>query len=1628
MRKYTLVLLVGLINLAASAQPANDNYASATDVSGLLAGACSANGAFTTIAATADNNKGSAWDSGPNYNVWFKFTATTNYVKVNVNTGAPEGTLQYPYVAIWATNGTTELASMNRNGQYTDLELDYLGLTPGTVYYISVDNLAGAGFRGTFKLCLSDVVDFNYYEGAVDVSGLMNTCSADAAYSTVYGTPDKNKGSAWDSGPNYNRWFKFTATTNYVKVQLNTGAPEGNLQYPYLALWATNGTTELASMNRNGQYTDLELDYYGLTPGTVYYISVDNLAGTGYRGSFKLCLSDVADYNYYEGALDVTSLINTCSADAAYSTLYATADRNKGSTWDSGPNYNRWFKFTASSSYMKVQLKTGAPEGSLQYPYLALWQADGTTELASMNRNGQYTDLEVDYYGLTPGNVYYISVDNLTGTGYRGTFKLCLSDLVDYNFYEGAVDVTSLINACSADAAYSTLYATADKNKGSAWDSGPNYNRWFKFTASTNYMKVQLNTGAPEGNLQYPYLALWQSDGTTEISSMNRNGQYTDLELDYYGLTPGNVYYISVDNLTGTGYRGTFKLCLSDVPDYNFYEGAINVTSLINNCSSSAAYTTVNATADRNKGSKWDSGPNYNRWFKFTATASGYIWVQLNTGAPDGTLQYPYLALWASDGTTELTSVNRNGQYTDLEIDYLGLTPGSTYYISVDNLTGTGYRGTFKLCLSDGVGNNYYEGATDITTYMNGCTSNAAFTTVDATADKNKGSAWDSGPNYNRWFKFIAATNYVKVQLNTGAPEGSLQYPYLALWSTNGTTELVSMNRNGQYNDLEVDYLGLVPGVTYYISVDNLTGTGYRGTFQLCLTDVPDYNYYEGAVNLTNLNNWCSADAAYTTVNATPDKNKGALWDTGPNYNRWFKFTALYSSATIQLKTGAPEGTLQYPYVALWSTNGTTGLASVNRAGQYVDLTMNYGALVPGTVYYISADNLVGAGYRGTFKLCINNIDPVVYYSRADGSWSTPSTWSTIGFGGAAAGSAPGPGSIVNIRDNTITLSASTQVAEVNLTNSAGNTSLTIDNATLTVIGNMSITNSSNNTSITTIQNNGALVVANDISFSRSGGTGATQITATSGSISAGQDLLLTSTAGTVSTNTITLSNAATFSVGRDVTFNSSGGMKLSMTLNNTSALTVGRDLTFTSTAASKTELIFNNAATMSIKRNIVRGGTPYGTLTFNNTSTLTFNATGNQQVIASSAGSGGDAITYRNVVINNTSGYATDFSMGGTATVNGNLTMTQGVIQTTAGNLIAITNGGNANIGSSTTYVDGPMSIDLGSTTPTALNFPIGKSTSYRPIVITPTHSDATNVTYTAEVFNSSAAALGYTLPGTIDRVSGVRYWSVSRSAVANLTSATATLYYGIGSTDGVTDPANLRVVKTNGAGTTWFDVGGTGSAAATGTITSNPFTTFGLMTLGNATGGGNPLPIELKSFEARRDGSRVFLTWITASEINNDYFEIEHSSDGLTFSSFAKIQGQGTKAGESIYSHIDEKPFAQRSYYRLKQVDFDQQMHYSKVISVDMISTGQRTVIVYPNPVGDDQFSLRLHGFGPDERVTVRISDLVGRILYLGEFSTENSAETELVIHRAGLPAGMYVITILHRNGQLGSRLVVR
>ncbi|RZK90605.1 MAG: hypothetical protein EOO62_34835, partial [Hymenobacter sp.] len=93
--------------------------------------------------------------------------------------------------------------------------------------------------------------------------------------------------------------------------------------------------------------------------------------------------------------------------------------------------------------------------------------------------------------------------------------------------------------------------------------------------------------------------------------------------------------------------------------------------------------------------------------------------------------------------------------------------------------------------------------------------------------------------------------------------------------------------------------------------------------------------------------------------------------------------------------------------------------------------------------------------------------------------------------------------------------------------------------------------------------------------------------------------------------------------------------------------------------------------------------------------------------------------------------------------------------------------------------------------------------------------------------------------------------------------------------------------------------------------------------------------LPVQLAAFAATAAPNRaVRLGWTTASELNNAYFEVQHSLDGRTFAAVGQVQGRGTSAQASTYSFTDAAPGAATThYYRLRQVDADGTATFSPV-----------------------------------------------------------------------------------------------
>jgi hypothetical protein len=150
--------------------------------------------------------------------------------------------------------------------------------------------------------------------------------------------------------------------------------------------------------------------------------------------------------------------------------------------------------------------------------------------------------------------------------------------------------------------------------------------------------------------------------------------------------------------------NGDFIIPTKEEPVKDFRETAVDVTNLINDCSPDEAYTTMDGIASPHGGSCWDSTPLFTKWFKFKAPASTDATIILQVGDGEfGTQRRSFLALWDTDGTTELDCATYSIFGVDdatINIYHGNLTPDAVYYFSVD-VKDAQSRGTFKLCLTD---------------------------------------------------------------------------------------------------------------------------------------------------------------------------------------------------------------------------------------------------------------------------------------------------------------------------------------------------------------------------------------------------------------------------------------------------------------------------------------------------------------------------------------------------------------------------------------------------------------------------------------------------------------------------------------------------------------------------------------------------------------------------------------------------------------------------------------------------------------------------------------------------------------------------------------------------------------
>lgn len=163
--------------------------------------------------------------------------------------------------------------------------------------------------------------------------------------------------------------------------------------------------------------------------------------------------------------------------------------------------------------------------------------------------------------------------------------------------------------------------------------------------------------------------------------------------------------------------------------------------------------------------------------------------------------------------------------------------------------------------------------------------------------------------------------------------------------------------------------------------------------------------------------------------------------------------------------------------------------------------------------------------------------------------------------------------------------------------------------------------------------------------------------------------------------------------------------------------------------------------------------------------------------------------------------------------------------------------------------------------------------------------------------------------------------------------------------------------------------------------------------------------LAVEWLYFEATPAESQVLLTWATTSEINNNFFTVERSSEGNNWEKLTEIEAIGSSNEITEYETFDPEPYNGISYYRLKQTDLDGQYTYSNIVSVNM-GINQRIINLYPNPTQKEK--IYVEGNTTDFS-NFQITDLLGNdVSYF--FTSSMISSSVLEINIKALPNGIY------------------
>ena len=185
--------------------------------------------------------------------------------------------------------------------------------------------------------------------------------------------------------------------------------------------------------------------------------------------------------------------------------------------------------------------------------------------------------------------------------------------------------------------------------------------------------------------------------------------------------------------------------------------------------------------------------------------------------------------------------------------------------------------------------------------------------------------------------------------------------------------------------------------------------------------------------------------------------------------------------------------------------------------------------------------------------------------------------------------------------------------------------------------------------------------------------------------------------------------------------------------------------------------------------------------------------------------------------------------------------------------------------------------------------------------------------------------------------------------------------------------------------------------------------------------------LPILLGEFNGINQGSKNVVSWVTNSELNNDYFTVERSIDGEEWEIVGIQDGAGSSQIPLFYSMYDYKLYLPVTYYRLKQTDYNGEYTYSDIISVnaDRVDGVELISELFPNPA-NTYATFVYNGTNSETPLTIEIVNELGTVVMSNVYPDIYKGMAN-VLRTSHLASGIYKVVAKQGGRPFIQRLAI-